>query len=170
MYSTRPFSSNFIPRFLLIISTMSAYFTILPSAQELGRFSLSLLNSTIFAPHRRTVFNHPSLAEFDVDGESGFFPRDPLPPLPRPFDIWEAALNETTERVSLGEDESDAATEKRASSEAWRRTIKSVCRHFVASEETRLTGDPSCSGRSSRRRFYTPILASCRRRIRFWHG
>lgn len=67
-----------------------------------------------------------NLTAFDIDPETGFIPRKPLPHLSEPFNIWETALSIAPETLSLGEDEDEDAIEKRAGSEQWRTDIRSV--------------------------------------------
>jgi indoleamine 2,3-dioxygenase len=98
---------------------------LLPSPPQVFRLALSLLNSTV---NRRTADEHSSPINFDVDVASGFFPRHPLPRLSNTFEIWEKALAQATETLSLGEDESESALEKRLNGEVWRNNVKSVSR------------------------------------------
>ncbi|KAI0345301.1 Indoleamine 2,3-dioxygenase [Trametopsis cervina] len=63
--------------------------------------------------------------DFDVDHNTGFFPPEPLPRLPRAFSMWEDALAEAQHVLSLGEDESDEAKAKRPAGEQWRAKIRS---------------------------------------------
>lgn len=99
----------------------------LPSPSEIFRLTLSLLNSTLIASNRRVPDGgRHSLTKFDVDPESGFFPPHQLPRLPEEFDIWEIALTEAQDTLSLGEDGSEMAMERRAAGEVWRANIRSV--------------------------------------------
>lgn len=70
--------------------------------------------------------------DFDVDHDTGFFPPEPLPKLPSAFSIWEDALIEAQETLSLGEDESDEAKAKRPAGSQWREQIRSVRLNFHA--------------------------------------
>ncbi|TFK42452.1 Indoleamine 2,3-dioxygenase [Crucibulum laeve] len=88
------------------------------------RLSLSMFHSTINANYRRTITER-SPAAFDVDPQTGFFPRQPLPRLPQTFEIWEKALREANENLSLGEDESEEAIAKRPFGEHWRTSVMS---------------------------------------------
>lgn len=67
--------------------------------------------------------------DYDVHPTTGFFPSQPLQKLPSPFSLWEAALEGAQGAVSLGDDESDEALEKRQSGETWRSQVRSVSRH-----------------------------------------
>ncbi|KAL0946803.1 hypothetical protein HGRIS_012974 [Hohenbuehelia grisea] len=100
------------------------FISVLPSPQEFIKFSVSLLRSTLFVP-RQQASNRVFLSDFDVDGESGFFPRHPLPQLPKPFNLWEAALEEAVGGLSLGEDVSEEAIAKRAFGKTWRNNVMS---------------------------------------------
>ncbi len=104
--------------------------TLFPSPREIYRLALSLLNSTVIQGYHRKVPERRSTAiHFDVDSETGFFPRHALPRLPEPFDMWEMALGEAAEVLSLGEDDSGEALDKRPGGEAWRANIRSVRCH-----------------------------------------
>ncbi|KAJ7074089.1 Indoleamine 2,3-dioxygenase [Mycena amicta] len=75
------------------------------------------------SPHQYLTDKRRVSADFDVDAlQSGFFPRQPLPHLPRPFDIWEHALADAPDQLSLWDDQS---TDKRASGETWRAKLRS---------------------------------------------
>ncbi|KAJ6531239.1 Indoleamine 2,3-dioxygenase-domain-containing protein [Mycena capillaripes] len=97
---------------------------LLPSPQQYFSLAVSLLQSTI-ANSRRTVEKRPSPIDFDVDINTGFFPRQPLPRLRGAFAVWEVALTEAGEKLSLGEDESEEALSKRAAGELWRSQVLS---------------------------------------------
>ncbi|KAJ6618854.1 Indoleamine 2,3-dioxygenase [Mycena sp. CBHHK59/15] len=97
---------------------------LLPSPHQYFKLAVSLLQSTV-ANNWRTIDKRPSPIDFDVDITTGFFPRHPLPHLPPAYAVWENALSEAGEKLSLGEDESDAAVEKRVSGELWRSQILS---------------------------------------------
>lgn len=75
--------------------------------------------------------------DYDVDPATGCFPPEPLPQLPAPFTLWEVALVEAQQVLSLGEDEGDEALEKRPGGELWRSQVRSVgvslaCSHTSA--------------------------------------
>lgn len=95
------------------------------------RLALSLLTSTVNANYRRTILERHSLRDFDVDSETGFFPRSPLPQLPETYSIWERALTEANGSLSLGADERDEAILKRPFGEAWRSKITMVSKDLV---------------------------------------
>ena len=104
-----------------------------PSLPQFFQIALSLFNSTFVANNRRAICESNTMIDFDVDIETGFFPRQPLPRLQKPFDIWETALAEAPEILSLGEDSSDGAVEKRRGGEMWRQRVKLVStRSFTA--------------------------------------
>lgn len=90
------------------------------------RLALSLFNSTVNANYRRTIVDRRSHFDFDIDAETGFFPRRSLPHLPPPFDIWEQALSEANSKLDLGEDDSEDAVGRRHLGEAWRSNIATV--------------------------------------------
>ncbi|THG99972.1 hypothetical protein EW026_g2487 [Hermanssonia centrifuga] len=62
---------------------------------------------------------------YDVDPNTGCFPPEPLPQLPRPFSFWENALAEVQGVLYLGNDESDEALDKREAGENWRAQVRS---------------------------------------------
>lgn len=107
--------------------------SLLPSPPHLFRLffrlALSLFTSTMNANCRRALVERRSQIEFDIDAETGFFPRRPLPRLPEPFKIWEQALTEANGNLSLGEDEGEEAISKRPFGEAWRASIRTVSGH-----------------------------------------
>ena len=90
------------------------------------KLALSLFNSTINLSHSKLVHGRPTPSAFDVDARTGFFPPRPLPRLPSGYTIWEAALREASGNLSLGEDESEDALEKRPFGDQWRANIASV--------------------------------------------
>ncbi|GJE87124.1 indoleamine 2,3-dioxygenase [Phanerochaete sordida] len=63
--------------------------------------------------------------DFDVDPNTGFFPPQPLPRLSGPFDIWERALVDAQEALSLGDDESPDGLYRRPTGERWRAAVRS---------------------------------------------
>lgn len=95
------------------------------------RLAISLFKSAVNANHRRTVDVYHSPIDFDIDAQTGFFPRQPLPHLPEQFETWEVALVDANGSLSLGENDSDEAIEKRHFGEAWRSNIASVSGRLV---------------------------------------
>jgi indoleamine 2,3-dioxygenase len=81
--------------------------------------------------YRKPRYVNPPLVDFDIDAETGFHPRRPLPRLQGPFDVWEVALSEAQHVLSLGDNSSDTAAEKRPEGEAWRMKVKSVCDQII---------------------------------------
>ncbi|KAF6764013.1 Indoleamine 2,3-dioxygenase [Ephemerocybe angulata] len=73
--------------------------------------------------HRNLLAQRRSPTAYDISPHTGFFPPEPLPTLPLPFDIWEAALRDANGNLSLGEDDSDEALEKRPFGSEWRSRI-----------------------------------------------
>jgi hypothetical protein len=67
--------------------------------------------------------------DFDIDPDTAFFPRRPLPSLPAHFKIWEQALREAPAIFRLGTDKSDEALELRARGAQWRQEICSVSQY-----------------------------------------
>lgn len=65
-------------------------------------------------------------ADYDVDVESGFFPRKPLPRLPQPFEIWEKAFSDAPEVLYLGDDNDNAGKKEWTASDTWRRSVNLV--------------------------------------------
>jgi indoleamine 2,3-dioxygenase len=90
------------------------------------KLALSLFNSTINLSHSKLVLARPTPSSFDIDARTGFFPPRPLPRLPSGYAIWEAALRDANGNLSLGEDESEDALEKRPFGDQWRANIASV--------------------------------------------
>ncbi|KAG6851295.1 hypothetical protein H0H93_011731 [Arthromyces matolae] len=102
------------------------------------RLAMSLLHSSLNTTRRHALHeSHFSQADFDINSNSGFFPPHQLKRLPNAFDIWENALLEANEKLSLGDDERDGAIAKRALGEAWRSTV----RMWPALETKDLEGD-----------------------------
>ncbi|KAJ7161514.1 Indoleamine 2,3-dioxygenase [Mycena crocata] len=97
---------------------------LLPSPHQYFTLAVSMLQSTV-ANNRRVLDKRRSPIDFDVDVNTGFFPRQPLPRLPPAFHVWEVALSEAADKLSLGEDESEAAVAKRATGEHWRSQVLS---------------------------------------------
>ncbi|KAJ6490642.1 Indoleamine 2,3-dioxygenase [Mycena vitilis] len=97
---------------------------LLPSPHQYFSLAVDLLQSTI-ANTRRPAQKRRSPVDFDVDINSGFFPRQPLPHLSGAYTIWEDALKHAGEMLSLGEDDSEEALSKRASGELWRSRVLS---------------------------------------------
>lgn len=89
------------------------------SPRELLNTLISLFGA---CPPRRSAAIEPTPSrrqrEFDIDYETGFLPNRPLPRLSDRYLIWEQGLSLAQEQLSLGEDESDDAVEKRSSGEA----------------------------------------------------
>ncbi|KAK7038110.1 Indoleamine 2,3-dioxygenase [Favolaschia claudopus] len=98
---------------------------LLPSPHQYYTLAASLLQSTFDNYTRRPIEKRVSPVDFDVDVETGFFPRSPLPRLPGVFDIWEGALSDASDKLSLGEDDSEEALSKRDSGELWRSRVLS---------------------------------------------
>jgi len=90
------------------------------------KLALSLFNSTINVSHSKLVPSSPTPSSFDINPRTGFFPPRPLPRLPCAYTIWEAALRDANGNLSLGEDESEDALEKRPFGHQWRANIASV--------------------------------------------
>jgi hypothetical protein len=107
----------------------------LPSPHQIFRTALSLFNSFVLF-HGKGQREKVSQADFDIDAEMGFLPRRPLPRLQAPFEAWETALCEAPEVLSLGEDDSEAATEKRSGGEAWRTNLTLVSGHGTCNRDS----------------------------------
>ncbi|KAJ7633000.1 Indoleamine 2,3-dioxygenase [Roridomyces roridus] len=97
---------------------------LLPSPHQYFTLAVELLQSTI-ANNRRSLSKRRTPLDFDVDINTGFFPPQPLANLPPAYAAWELALSEASEKLSLGEDDSEDALAKRASGEQWRSEILS---------------------------------------------
>lgn len=97
----------------------------LPSPPQVLRLAMSLLNASPLG-RRCSVEGHQSPAEFDVNlnTDTGFFPPRPLPRLPAAFEIWETALKEANESLSLGDNDWDE--HRTRAGERWRANIASV--------------------------------------------
>ncbi|KIL69844.1 hypothetical protein M378DRAFT_175932 [Amanita muscaria Koide BX008] len=87
------------------------------------RLALSLLRSTIAPSYRRSVLGRCSLADFDIDPQTGFFPRHPLPRLTGAHQLWEQGLAKASGNIYLGIDTRPEALEKRPFGERWRKEI-----------------------------------------------
>lgn len=111
----------------------------LPSPPQVLRLAMSLLNSSVLAPHRPVAEPHPSPVDFDIhiNAETGFFPPRPLPRLPATFEIWEAALEEATSSLCLGDNDWDASKTK--AGERWRADIASVSTESARAKNLGLT-------------------------------
>ena len=108
---------------LNILDTPPTFFNIL-LFNILVKFTLSFFAS-LFALRSPKPQQH--MASFDIDPRTGFFPPKPLPTLSGLFAIWEDALNDARDNLSLGEDDSDQAVAKRPFGEHWRTRIAEVC-------------------------------------------
>jgi indoleamine 2,3-dioxygenase len=113
----------------LILTTLMDIVTLLPSRRQFWRLALSLFNS--MSVYRKLQYQSVSPINFDIDVETGFLPRRPLPQLPKPFGIWETTLCEAKDVLSLGEDEFNTAVEKEKNGELWRTRVKSVSESVV---------------------------------------
>ncbi|KDR81743.1 hypothetical protein GALMADRAFT_239926 [Galerina marginata CBS 339.88] len=89
------------------------------------KLALSLFNSTINVNYK-VAPEWRSQSSYDIDTRSGFFPPKPLEPLSAEYSIWEDALRDANGNLSLAEDESEEAIEKRAFGEQWRSNIVSL--------------------------------------------
>jgi indoleamine 2,3-dioxygenase len=65
-------------------------------------------------------------ADYELDPQSAFFPRQPLAALPGPFSIWEAALVEAPDVLRLGTDNDEEALALRTQGARWREAIRQV--------------------------------------------
>ena len=67
-----------------------------------------------------------SNSEFQISRETGFLPPAPLERLPPAFELWERALADANDTLSLGEDDSEEAISRREASEQWRQRLREV--------------------------------------------
>lgn len=67
-----------------------------------------------------------SSVSFDVDLETGFFPRQPLRALTGEFALWEQTLVQARSVVKLAADRGDEALAKLGEGEQWRQRVRSV--------------------------------------------
>jgi hypothetical protein len=65
-------------------------------------------------------------ADYEIDPQSAFFPREPLATLPDPFDAWEAALEEAPSVLRLSTDADEEALALRLQGARWRQAIRTV--------------------------------------------
>ncbi|KAJ7311527.1 Indoleamine 2,3-dioxygenase [Mycena albidolilacea] len=98
---------------------------LLPSPHQYYSLAVTLLQSTVDHYARKTVARRRTPVDFDVDVNTGFFPRSPLPHLSGAYEIWETALRDAGEKLSLGEDDSEAALSMRGTGELWRSQVLS---------------------------------------------
>lgn len=146
---------------------------LLPSPPHLWRLffklAFSLFNSTVNTNRHRAIVEHRSQVHFDIDVDTGFFPRRPLPRLTNEFEIWETALAKANGSLSLGEDQSEIAIKKRAFGESWRSDIRMV-NALVINVESSSYVDTWISGRYLILRAFGPITVVFSGLILFWHG
>lgn len=90
------------------------------------RLATSLLHSTLSTSRRRSLEQRILQTDFDINSDSGFFPPQRLKRLQDAFDIWEDALAEASDKLTLGDDDRDEAIVKRPLGEAWRAAVKGV--------------------------------------------
>ncbi|KAJ7172059.1 Indoleamine 2,3-dioxygenase [Mycena filopes] len=98
---------------------------LLPSPHQYFSLAVCLLQSTVAEYRKPVERQRPSPIDYDVDVHTGFFPRQPLPRLTGPYAVWELALEEAGEKLSLGEDDSEDAIAKRGTGELWRSQVLS---------------------------------------------
>ncbi|KAJ2934897.1 hypothetical protein H1R20_g2146, partial [Candolleomyces eurysporus] len=107
-------------------------FNLLPSPplffSHFFRLAFSVFHSKVQI--RKLLNQRRSPNAYDISPHTGFFPPEPLPNLPSAFGIWEQALRDANGNLSLGEDESDEALEKRPYGHTWRAKIDA---HRIAS-------------------------------------
>ena len=115
----------------VIIHTLQNIISIMGFIQRLCSLLVRLFSMLLRASgwllncRRRARVPRP-LSDFDVDANTGFMPRRPLPKLRGEFELWESALRSAAETIVLGSDESEEAAQKRASGSAWRKAIEQV--------------------------------------------
>ncbi len=90
------------------------------------RLALSLLKSTVHNNYRRSIQGRYTLVDFDIDSQTGFFPRRPLPRLSDMYEQWEAALDQACQNLCLGADTRPENLEKHAFGDGWRKKIAVV--------------------------------------------
>ena len=84
------------------------------------------LNTLRTARSEATVPQTFSSGSFDVDLETGFFPRQPLRALVGEFALWESALVQARNVLKLAADRGAEAMAKAAEGEQWRQRVRSV--------------------------------------------
>jgi len=101
---------------------------LLPSPHQALRLTASLFKSTTiwWNYYGETAEACFLAAEYDVDADCGFFPRNPLPRLPPPFELWEKGLAEAPDVLYLGEDDDNVGIKERTRCDQWRQNVKSV--------------------------------------------
>jgi indoleamine 2,3-dioxygenase len=105
------------------------YTNALPDASSLVRLLLKVMNPRRLTGDTRSRTMLP-MDQYDIDSVTGFFPPQALPRLTGPYEAWESALDEATEKLSLGEDTRAQAKAKRADGDSWRVHIRSVSTPF----------------------------------------
>ncbi|KAG2020006.1 tryptophan 2,3-dioxygenase [Coprinopsis cinerea AmutBmut pab1-1] len=102
-------------------------FSLLPSPPQFFTHFVQLAVSLF---HSKTQIRKQLLARrrspysYDINQHTGFFPPEPLPKLPPSYEIWEQALRDANGNLSLGEDESEDALERRPYGLEWRARIQ----------------------------------------------
>lgn len=104
-------------------------FNLLPSPplffSHFLKLAFSVLYSKVHVRKYLSAQRRPQTA-YDIHPKTGFFPPEPLPKLPASFSIWEDALRDANGNLSLGEDESEEALERRPYGNEWRSRIDAV--------------------------------------------
>jgi len=85
-----------------------------------------VLNSAIFDIEPSETPVGFKMENYDVDYVNGFFPSEPPPRLSGQFELWEDALDDAEENLSLGEDTRASAKAKRPYGEIWRERVRNV--------------------------------------------
>ncbi|KAI5119939.1 hypothetical protein M0805_002128 [Coniferiporia weirii] len=91
---------------------------------QLLRMGTSVLADLLHRMRANSIEAPKSNADFDIDRENGFLPAYPLRRLPFAFEFWERALDEAPDVLSLGDDVTEEALERRTGGELWRQRIR----------------------------------------------
>ncbi|KAH6918436.1 Indoleamine 2,3-dioxygenase [Coprinopsis sp. MPI-PUGE-AT-0042] len=102
-------------------------FSLLPSPPHFFTHFVQLAVTVLYSRlqfRRQVLAKRHSPYSYDIDQQTGFFPSQPLPYLPTPFAHWEQALRDANGNISLGEDDSEEALDKRPYGSTWRARIE----------------------------------------------
>lgn len=146
-------------------------FSLLPSPPQFFshflRLTLSVFTSKLHI-RKQVIAKRRSPYSYDINQHTGFFPPEPLPKLPPQFGLWEQALRDANGNLSLGEDESEEALERRPYGATWRARIEAV--RLLPSSSPRFGTDSLDSGLLSAPGLCTTTYVRLNELTSYWHG